>query len=153
MKNAAVLTLLAATLFTGSAAMADAPRGEDHSVTVRIEKTTLPPTMVLIGHHRSCQKDRTLREILIDVQAGINPGDGNEEDKKLELEARYEEAVAPLFRDNDNITRADIYSTLQKFMDAPSSNIHFKFRRALALVLPYDKDPCTNPELSAQLSP
>lgn len=152
MKNATALTLLAATLFTGSAAMADAPRGEEHSVTVKIKKTTLPPTMILVGHHRSCQKDKTLRDMLIDVHVSVHSIDGIERDKKLELEAQYEKIVVPLFRDNDNVTRDDIQNTLKKFMDETAS-IHFEFRVGLAHVLPYDKDPCTNPELSARLSP
>lgn len=152
MKNTTALTLLAATLFTGGIAMAGTPQGEGHSVTVKIEKSTLPPTMVLIGHHRSCQKDKTLRDMLIDVRANVHHIDGIEQDKKLEFEAQYEKIVTPLFRDNDNVTRADIRNTLKKFMDETDS-IHFEFRVALAHVLPYDKDPCTNPELTARLSP
>jgi hypothetical protein len=154
MKRAAALTFLSAALFAGPDSMAIMPQGELHSVSANLRQDTLPQTAVLTAHHRTCQKDRTLRDTVVEIEIQTFHIDGIESGKLLELKNDYERMVTPLFQDKQDVTRSQIDATLKHFMDQINS-IHFKSRVATVLFLPVAKtgDPCASPARSARLSP
>ena len=146
MKPAAAFSIaaLAATLFGGMEAAAVAPQlGEEHTVRTTIKKTTLPHTMTLTARHRSCQKNPALRHAVVEIDALTYGIGGIEHVKELELQTQYEQAIIPLFRDRNDLTRAKIHDALQKFMKENAS-VHFKFQVAIVDFLPVSKkiNPC-----------